>query len=371
MNRLEFIVVMIKLFIGGMQFITMKTLAQTKVTNLNHAIVPFKRSFFVAFILFTSVMCSFIPYTYVKRRDPKKVTSITPKSMLRVSLSGCCDSVAQICTILGNANIPISFLMILKGSRALFSAGLSVVMLKKRIYMYQWVSIALCLVGLTIACIGSYLSGTTPAPNLLMGIALVLTAEAFRSVRMVYDERLMKVYDYNPFMIIALEGLVGTIISGCALVAVNFMSGSDMGSIENFDNTIYMIDHSTTVTVLLVFFPIWVNAMYLSGVFVTKMISAVYNAVVTVATVVVCWAYELLIHYLVSSDYGAPWTHYSFIQLVGFVLIVVSTIMYDGTWKLPQYFEYPAAVSQMPLNEKPNDAEETSTVEETAPATVQ
>lgn len=363
MNKLEFIMVMIKLFIGGMQFITFKTLAQTKAQNMDGKVVAFKRSFFVAFCLFLSVMVSFIPYTYVKCKNPKGVSSITPKVMMRVAISGFCDSLAQIFVILGNANIPVSLLMILKGSRALFSAGLSIVMLKKRLHMYQWVSIALCLAGLAVASLGSYLAKPEARNDLLLGIGLVLAAEAFRSVRIVYDERLMKVYDYNPFMIIGLEGLVGTIISGSALIAVNYMGGSDVGGVwENFENTTYMINHSNTVLVLLILFPIWVNGMYMSGMFVTKIISAVYNAVVTVATVVVCWVYEIMIHYLVSSDYGDKWTNYSFIQLVGFALIVVSTLMYDATWKMPRFFNYGSS-SNIEVVKKARDADE-STIEE-------
>lgn len=345
MNRLEFIVVMIKLFLGAMQFITFKALSQTKVMNLEGKVVPFKRSFFVAFILFCSVMLAFIPYIYMKRKNPTEVSSITRRSLLRVALSGFCDACAQIFVIFGAANIPVSLFMILKGSRALFSAGLSIFMLRKKLHIYQWVSIAICIAGLALSSLGSYLSGTTPPNNLLMGIGFVLLAEAFRSVRIVYDERMMKVYDYDPLMIISLEGVYGTLISGAALIAVNFISGSDMGSVENFDNTIYMIDHSTILIILLALFPIWVNAMYISGMLVTKIISAVYNAVVTVATVVVVWVYEILIHYLVSTDYGAPWTNYSFIQLVGFVFIVISTLMYDGTLKFPKYFRYGSSSS--------------------------
>ena len=105
MNRLEFIVVMIKLFLGAMQFITFKALSQTKVMNLEGKVVPFKRSFFVAFILFCSVMLAFIPYIYMKRKNPTEVSSITRRSLLRVALSGFCDACAQIFVIFGAANI--------------------------------------------------------------------------------------------------------------------------------------------------------------------------------------------------------------------------------------------------------------------------
>ena len=365
MNRLEFFVVMIKLFLGAMQFITFKTLAQTKVENMDGVVKPFKRSFFVAFILFSSVMFSLIPYAYLKWKKKSAISSITPTSAGRISISGFCDSVAQICTILGTANVPVSLLMILKGSRAVFSAGLSLVLFKRNLYKYQWVSIGLCLIGLSVASLGSFLSGTTPVNHLVLGISLILVAEAFRSVRIVYDEHLMREYDYNPFMIIGMEGVTGTIVSSIALITVNFMSGSDVGEVvENFDNTIYMSQHSTVVIVLLALLPLWVNSMYLSGIFVTKMVSAVYNAIVTVLTVSVVWGYELMIHYCVSPDYGAKWTKWSFMQLGGFALILVSTLMYDATWKMPRFFTYPLPAEPSSAALSAKNSEDQSTVED-------
>ena len=100
MNKLELIVVMIKLFLGGMQFVAIKALSQTWTFNIDGVKAKYNRSFFVAFILFASVLFAFVPYVYVKRKNPTTVSSITPKSMLKVSFSGTCDTIAQICTIL-------------------------------------------------------------------------------------------------------------------------------------------------------------------------------------------------------------------------------------------------------------------------------
>lgn len=354
---------MAKLFLGAMQFITFKTLAQTKVINLNDVLKPYTRSFFVAFILFVSVMFSLIPYSYLKMKKKSEISSITLTSARRISLSGVCDAIAQICVIVGTSNVPVSLMMILKGSRALFSALLSIVMFKRNLYAYQWVSLALCLGGLTVSSMGSFLSGSTPVNNLVLGICLILTAEAFRSVRIVYDEYMMREYKYNPFMIIGLEGVTGTICAAIALVAVNFIPGKDVGGVvEDFDNTIFMTQNSTLVIILLTFLPLWVNSMYISGMFVTKLVSAVYNAIVTVLTVAVVWGYEIMIHYCVSTDYGDKWTHYSFMQLLGFVLILISTLMYDATWKMPKLFNYPTQPSTISV--KPNTDEDQSTVEE-------
>jgi hypothetical protein len=362
MNRGEFIAVVVKLFIGGMQFVTFDALKTTPVTGMDGKNGTFKRGFFVAFILFCSVLLAFIPYVYLKRKNPKEVSSIDKQAIMRISLSGFCDACAQILVIQGNAKIAVSLLMILKASRAIFSAGLQVVWLKRRVHVYQIWSLVLCTLGLGLASLASFLANKSSSSNLALGISFVLLAEAFRSVRIVYDEKLMKEHNYEPCMIIALEGVYGTLISGAALIAVNFIDGSDMGSVEKFANTIYMIDNSSILILLLAMFPIWVNGMYLSGIFVTKYVSAVFNAVLTVATVVVVWGYELVIH-LVDERYGAAWNQYSYLQLIGFVAITLATLMYDGTVKFPKLFHY-GSVSQIGIN-KPtaDDSDETTTVE--------
>lgn len=372
MNKLEFIVVMIKLFLGGMQFVAMKMMSQTMAKNLNGEMAKFKASFFVAFVLFTSVMFAFIPYIYLKRKNPTQISSINRQSIMRVGMSGFCDVVAQVCTILSLGMIPASLLMVLKGSRALFSAGLSITMLKRNLRSYQWVSLALCLGGLGIASIGQYLSRQTPSAHLGFGIAMVLLAEAFRSIRIVYDERLMRVNKYNPFMIISLEGATGTICAAIMLITVNFIPSPDNvgGVYELLENTVYMIGGSPMLIGLIVTFPIWVNSMYLSGIFVTKLVSAVYNAVVTVLTVAVVWGVELCLYYGTGGKYGDPWTVYSLMQIAGFVLIFVSTIMYDATWKIPKLFDYTPTVSQITIEEstkKPHSEDNSTIIEELKP----
>lgn len=370
MNRGEFIAVIVKLFIGGMQFVTFDALKTTPVRGLDGKEGTFKRGFFVAFILFCSVMLAFIPYVYLKRKNPNEVSSIDKKAITRIALSGFCDACAQILVIQGNAKIAVSLLMILKASRAIFSAFLQIVWLKRRLHVYQIWSLILCTGGLGLASLASFLSNHGSSSNLAMGISFVLLAEAFRSVRIVYDEKLMKSYNYEPCMIIALEGVYGTIISGTALIAVNAIDGSDMGSVENFANTIYMIDNSTILVVLLALFPIWVNGMYLSGIFVTKYVSAVFNAVLTVATVIVVWGYELAIYYAVDKRYGAPWNQYSYLQLIGFVLITVATLLYDGTLKIPRLFHYGSS-SKIGINPTSNENdEEITTVEGDEPKPV-
>ena len=66
MNKAQLMAVFVKLFIGGMQFVIFDALKATPVVGLDGKSGTFKRGFFVAFILFCSVLLSFIPYAYLK-----------------------------------------------------------------------------------------------------------------------------------------------------------------------------------------------------------------------------------------------------------------------------------------------------------------
>ena len=344
MNAFELSMVLVKLIIGGMQFISFKALSQSAVEDISGKKAKFERPYFVATVLFGSVILSLIPFAYLRYT---KKTSCRPslRDLLRISVPGLSDACAQIMTLIGTKYLPVSLLMVLKGSRVVFSAMLSVIMLRRKLFPYQWVSVALCMTGLVVASLSSFISNFEAKSGLIIGIAMVLAAEAFRSVRMASEEQLLKKYKYNEFFIIGIEGVYGFIVSIVTLVVVNSISGSDNGSLESLENTIHMVDRSTIVVVILALLPIWINGMYLSGVFVTKLLSAVYNALITVLTVAVVWGLELILWYSTGHLYGAPWNNASYIQLAGFMIILLATLLYDRTLKIPALFNYPAPVA--------------------------
>ena len=362
MNRRDFILVMIKLIVGGMQFISFKALSDTKSINLGGNLAKFSRPYFVATILFGSVILSLIPYLYKLSKTPKTVSAPKPSDLVRMGVPGLSDAVAQILTQLGTIRIPVSLVMVLKGSRVVFSAILSIFMLRRKLYPYHWASVFLCLVGLTLTSISQLINDLHGKGSIAIGITMILAAEAFRSVRIVSEEQYIKKYHYNEFLMIGVEGVYGFVVALSALLIVNALPGSDFGSVENLDNTNRMIASSTVIIVILSLLPIWVNGMYLSGVFVTKYLSAVYNALATVLTAVVVWLYEIIIFYSVGNGYGQPWTSSSYMQLGGFMLILVSTLMYDKTLKIPLLFSYqpieeeakPATIAVFPTKEDAN-----------------
>jgi hypothetical protein len=44
--------------------------------------------------------------------------------------------------------------------------------------------------------------------------------------------------------------------------------------------------------------------------------------------------------------YGQPWGPYTYLKLIGFVCVIVATLIYDEDIKLPCLFNYPAKQEQ-------------------------
>lgn len=59
----------------------------------------------------------------------------------------------------------------------------------------------------------------------------------------------------------------------------------------------------------------------------------------------IIWGCGLGYYYFVDplSDFGEPWTPYSFLQLAGFLVLIFGQLVYGGLLQLPFLFSYPVS----------------------------
>ena len=56
------------------------------------------------------------------------------------------------------------------------------------------------------------------------------------------------------------------------------------------------------------------------------------------------WLIELVTHHAINPSFGNAWGPYSGLQLLGFGLVVVALLVYDGSIiRIPRLFTYPPA----------------------------
>jgi drug/metabolite transporter (DMT)-like permease len=301
----------------------------------------FGKGVFIMTVGWTAMSPALI-YFYIYQRKSADPSSYGRKAVTMVAVPSALDMVSTALSTFGTHWISLSLAFIFKGGRVVFAAMLTVLMLKRRLYAHHWTAVALCVVGLVVAAS----SQLFVQPSSAQGVFLVLGSELFKGLRVVVEERLMKDKKFNPAFLVGIEGLYGTVVFTITLIVVWLgIRGTDGGSFENLPDTLSRISNSTTLIILFSLFPFITCITSVVSAIVTKNLSAVHNGLISVMRVGILWMVELVLYYTLSDQYlanqlGEPWTRYSALKLVGFVIVLFSTLLYDEDIKIPYLFKY-------------------------------
>merc|ERR1712046_239110 len=108
------------------------------------------------------------------------------------------------------------------------------------------------------------------------------------------------------------------------------LPGSDGGHAEDPVDTFVMVSNSGPLMCCVVTYLISCGTFNITGIQVTAALSAVHRMMMDASRTVVIWAFALFVHYYVdeSSAFGERWTGYSYMQLVGFLILVSGQAIY-------------------------------------------
>merc|ERR1712187_745322 len=120
------------------------------------------------------------------------------------------------------------------------------------------------------------------------------------------------------------------------------LPGDDNGHKEDPFDTVVMISNSPPLMLCVITYLISCGTFKITGIQDTDALSAVHRMMMDASRTMVIWAFGLYVHYQVSpsSKFGESWNDYSYMQLVGFAVLVVGQSIYGGVLKLP-FFTYP------------------------------
>ncbi len=343
----------------GVMFSMLKFISQTCVDlvpgqepNANSHCPPgqtkFGRPMLSAFMMVSSMTLGFLYYFPFRHNKPDCVP-VTRKSLLYIVLPSFLDCCCALLLLVGSKPIPMALALVLKGTRFFFSCVLAIFMLKKKIRGYNWAGVAIALLGASLAGLSAILNSQEEGAGALhstgeviMGIALVVTGEFFRSLMVTIQEIYMKKKICDPAFLMSLQGIYGGVfITIALLLAWLVIPGSDIGgSYENMKVTFQQAGESTTITVMLCIVPMFSAAGFICSALVSYLLSAVYNAMASVIMTALVWSLELIAH-AINPTIGTTWAKYSPLQLAGFLFVILGVLVYDGTLiKFPRFFDY-------------------------------
>lgn len=249
-------------------------------------------------------------------------------------------AIPAVCDMLGTgtmyAGLCLSYASVyqmLRGSTIIFTAILSCICLKRKIHAFQWVAVALVILGITIVGYASLKAkpadGGKDQSAVLLGDVLIVLAQLIIAVQMVVEEKIVSVYQTPVLKVVGLEGLFGFLIIGTALVPMYFVKVEGY-PIENAPDALAQMSQNPIIILAMMGNIFSISFFNFFGISLTKHLSASHRMVLDSVRTCVVWACSLLI----------GWEQFSWIEVLGFVVLCVGTAMYNEIITF-RCFEYP------------------------------
>jgi drug/metabolite transporter (DMT)-like permease len=246
--------------------------------------------------------------------------------------------------------ISASVWQMLRGSMIVYTAILSVVFLNRRLQTQHVTGLLVASLGLSFVGVSAYLDsesspslllqqavhlGTDSTTLVIFGIGLTVLSQFCSAIQVVVEEYLLKTdgTEYacpSPARVVSYEGLWGFTVMLIVLGLMQVIPGVDHGSYENSIDSIEKMSNSGTLLLLIIIYCVSIALFNQCGMTVSKNLSSLHRTLIDSLRALVVWGTQLVIYYTSGSTaYGLAWTSYSWIQMAGFFLLVLGTLMYN------------------------------------------
>ena len=252
-----------------------------------------------------------------------------------------CDFTATALAMGGLSLTAASVYQMLMGSTVLFTALLSVLLLKRRFFRFEVLGIFLVVAGLTV--VGTMSGGSSDSSrNPLLGNVLVIASQAVQSLQYVIEEKLIKMYGIAPLQLVGMEGIFGLGVSAMALAL--FQAFRDKP--DDVVVALQQLSHCDRCVIASALILFAIPVLNGAAVTITKHLSATTRMVLSTLRNVGVWIFMI--------SYGSYFNEsFEWLQLVGFALIVSGTAIYKKLVTLPFLFFAADTLVELDEDERP------------------
>jgi hypothetical protein len=181
----------------------------------------------------------------------------------------------------------------------------------------------LALVGL--ASVISPSKDAANAPHPLLGDVVIVAAQVVVSIQMVVEEKFIGKYNVPPLQVVGWEGFFGLTILSCLLIPFYYIPGDAAGGrLENAPDAFVQMGHSAILCIAIGGNILSIAFFNFFGISITKYASATTRMVLDSIRTVIIWAFSLIV----------GWQSFQYLQVIGFVLLLFGTIVYNEILKL-------------------------------------
>lgn len=214
---------------------------------------------------------------------------------------------------------------VLRGSAIVFVIMMSVVFLKQRPHIREWIGIFIIICGLVMIEFSDLSENTYKLDQCIIGDILTLLGHFMKACQMIYEEHFVTKYDIPSLQAIGLEGVFGVIIVTIFLFPFYFIKvlppfNDNAGKVlEDAPDGFTLIKNNLLLLVPLIGSLISIAFYNYAGLSITKEISSIARMIVEIVCIVTVWSISLMI----------GWQEFYCLQLIGFIVILVGMGIYS------------------------------------------
>lgn len=262
-------------------------------------------------------------------------------------------AICDICgTTLMNAGLLLvaaSIYQMTRGALVLFVGLFSVLFLKRKLHLFQWLSLLGVVLGVAIVGLAgaiypdkkdSSAGGPSPAPEpedveinadalrAVIGVLLIAGAQIFTATQFVLEEYILERSAIEPLRVVGFEGLFGFIVTVLGMIILHFAIGrTEAGKYGYFDMIEGWKQWTQNPQVLLssILIMFSIGGFNFFGLSVTRSVSATSRSTIDTCRTLFIWIVSL----------GLGWETFKWLQVVGFVLLVYFTFLFNGLVQPP------------------------------------
>jgi drug/metabolite transporter (DMT)-like permease len=283
--------------------------------------------------------------------------ALTPAATHVILVPAVLDAAATMLMCTGLLFAPVSVYQMLRGSMLVFCAIFSVTLLRRRLHLYNILGVALALGGITTVGLASVAGEEDLEARgaLLVGILLMIAGQAMQALQVVAEEHLLQNLLLPPMQVVFYEGIYGVALCLCIIFPLAYiLPGNDYGHRwEDTLDSLVMIAHSGVLVLILLSDATSMLLFNMFSMNVTQLSSALFRTMLETLRTFLVWMIDLWIYYRWSDGrFGEAWTRYSWLQVVGFLVVVA------GTWL---YSQHPVSIGPEPAPEMEHSRASTET----------
>ncbi|KAI2630461.1 hypothetical protein GGS21DRAFT_202441 [Xylaria nigripes] len=272
--------------------------------------------------------------------------------ILLLALPAICDILGTTLMNAGLLMVAASIYQMTRGALVLFVGLFSVIFLHRKLHLFQWLSLVGVVLGVAVVGLAgaiqpdSKANGTSlmtltmddpvasEAVRVILGVVLIAGAQIFTATQFVLEEYFLERSSIEPIEVVGWEGLFGLAITLIGMIVLHFAIGrTDAGRLGPFDmieGFRQMVDNKV---VLMSSFLIMISigGFNFFGLSVTRSVSATSRSTIDTCRTLFIWIVSL----------GLGWETFKWLQILGFVLLVYFTFVFNGIVQLPMGFLHP------------------------------